>query len=52
MVNRRIRDLRRLLEQDETAIRPAQIRLRTLDDLYRYTEQAGIAAPAEAKSAC
>ena len=51
-INRRLRDVRRLLEQDGTALEPAENRLRTLDDLYRYAEQAEITAPAEIKQAC
>jgi hypothetical protein len=51
-INRRLRDLRQLLEQDGTTLQPAQTRLLTLDDLHHYTEQAGIATPQEIKSAC
>lgn len=51
-VNRRLRDLRRLLEQDGTTLRPAETRLRTLDDLHRHAEQAGITTPTEIKTAC
>ena len=51
-VNRRIRDLRQLLEQDGTVIQPAQTRLQTLDDLHEYTRREGITHPAEIKPAC
>jgi hypothetical protein len=51
-VNHRIRDLRRLLEQDGTTLQPAQTRLRTLDDLYRYAEHTGVINPEEIKPAC
>jgi transposase len=51
-VNRRIRDLRRLLEQDGTTLQPAQIQLHTLDNLYRYAEQTGIINPGKIKQAC
>lgn len=50
-VNRRLRDLRRLLEQDGTTIRPAEARLRTLDDFHRYTNRKGLTRPDEIKSA-
>jgi transposase len=51
-INRRLRDVRRLLEHDGTALQPAETRLRTLDDLHRYAEQAGITTPTEIKPAC
>lgn len=51
-INRRLRDVRRLLKQDGTALEPAENRLRTLDDLYRYAEQTGITTPTEIKQAC
>jgi hypothetical protein len=50
-VNRRLRDVRRLLEHDGTTIRPAPTRLRTLDDLYTYASQQGITHPDEIEPA-
>jgi hypothetical protein len=50
-VNRRIRDLRQLLNQDRTAIQPAQTRLQTLDDLHEYASREGIAHPTKIKTA-
>jgi Rhodopirellula transposase DDE domain len=51
-VNRRLRDVRRLLEQDQTTLQPARTKLLNLDDLHRYAEQTGIANPTEIKPAC
>ena len=50
-INRRLRDVRRLLEQDATALEPAENPLRTLDELHRYAEQNGITTPTEIKHA-
>jgi hypothetical protein len=51
-VNRRLRDLRQLLEEDGTTIRPVRTRLRTLEDLHRYTDRKGITRHTEIKPAC
>ena len=51
-INRRIRDLRQLLDQAGHAIQPGPYRLATLDELYSLGVAEGIAIPAEIKTAC
>jgi len=51
-INRRLRDLRRLLEQDGTTLQPTHTRPHTLDEFHRYAEQNRITSPTEIKSAC
>ena len=51
-VNRRMRDLRQLLTEDGTTIPPARTRLRTLEDLHRYTDRKGMIRHTEIKPAC
>ncbi len=50
-VNRRIRKVRQLLDQDGTTIDPAPTRLHHLDDLHHYTQQSGTTRPNEIKPA-
>jgi hypothetical protein len=51
-INRRIRDIRKLLEQTGYAIQPGPHRLANLDDLYRLAAAEGIAIPSGIKTAC
>jgi transposase len=51
-VNKRIRDIRQLLEQAGYDIQPGPHRLASLDDLYRLAIAAGIVIPPEIKTAC
>ncbi len=51
-INKRIRDIRRLLDQAGYAIQPSPHRLASLDDLYNYAIAAGIVIPSETKTAC
>jgi transposase len=51
-INRRIRDIRQLLDQAGYAIQPAPHQLASLDDLYRLAATAGIVIPPEIKAAC
>jgi hypothetical protein len=51
-VNKRIRDIRQLLEQAGYDIQPSPHRLASLDDLYRLAIAAGIIIPPEIKTAC
>ncbi|HEV3295824.1 MAG TPA: ISAzo13 family transposase [Streptosporangiaceae bacterium] len=51
-INRRIRDIRKLLEQTRYAIQPGPHRLANLDDLYRLAAAEGIAIPSGIKTAC
>ena len=51
-INRRIRDLRQLLDQAGHAIQPGPHRLASLDELYSLGIAEGIALPAEIKTAC
>lgn len=51
-INKRIRDVRQLLEQAGHAIQPGPHRLASLDDLYRLAITAGIMIPSETKTAC
>lgn len=50
-VNRRIRDIRQLLDAAGYIIPPAGIRLATLDDLHRLASTAGITHPSRSKKA-
>jgi hypothetical protein len=50
--HRHIHNLRPLLAQDDSVLEPPQMRLRTLDDLYRYANQTGITLPNMIKPAC
>jgi transposase len=51
-INKRIRDIRQLLDQAEHAIQPGPHRLASLDDLYRLAAAEGIDIPSEIKTAC
>jgi hypothetical protein len=51
-VNRRIRDVRQLLNTAGHAITPIDQPIATLDDLYTFAEAAEINRPAEIKTAC
>ena len=51
-INRRIRDIRKLLDQAGYPIQPGPHRPANLDDLYRLAAAAGIAIPSETKTAC
>ncbi|HEX5298440.1 MAG TPA: ISAzo13 family transposase [Streptosporangiaceae bacterium] len=51
-INRRIREIRQLLEQAGHTIQPGPHRLARLDDLYRLAIAAGIVIPPETKTAC
>ena len=51
-INRRIRELRQLLDQAGHAIQPGPRRLASLDELYSLGVAEGIAIPAEIKTAC
>jgi len=51
-INRRIRDIRQLLDQAGYAIQPAPHQLASLNDLYRLAATAGIVIPPEIKAAC
>ena len=51
-INKRIRDVRQLLQQAGYAIQPGPHRLTSLDDLYRLAAAEGILIPAAAKAAC
>ena len=51
-INRRIRELRQLLDQARHAIQPGPHRLASLDELYSLGVAEGIAIPAEIKTAC
>ena len=51
-VNRRIRDIRQLLDQAGYAIQPGPHRLANLDDLSSLAAAEAILAPAEIKAAC
>ncbi|MFB7508385.1 ISAzo13 family transposase [Streptomyces broussonetiae] len=50
-INRRIRDIRQLLDAAGHTVHPADQHLATLDDLHRLASAAGITAPAEIKTA-
>jgi Rhodopirellula transposase DDE domain len=51
-INRRIRELRQLLDQAGHAIQPGPHRLASLDELYSLGVAEGVAIPAEIKTAC
>ena len=51
-INKRIRDIRQLLEQAGYNIQPGPRRLASLDDLYGLAIAAGIVIPSEIKTAC
>jgi transposase len=51
-VNKRIRDMRQLLDQAGHAIQPGPHRLASLDDLYLLARSTGIAIQPEIKTAC
>jgi len=51
-INKRIRDIRQLLEQAGYTIQPSPRQLTSLDDLYRHAITAGIVIPSETKTAC
>jgi hypothetical protein len=51
-INRRIRDVRQLLDQAGHAIQPGPHRLANLDDLYGLAGAAGLSPPSEIKAAC
>jgi transposase len=51
-INRRIRDIRQLLDQAGCTIQPAPHRLASLDDLYTLAAEADIAIPSQIKTAC
>ena len=50
--NRRIREIRQLLEQAGHAIRPGPYRLACLDDLYGLATAEGITVASEIRTAC
>ena len=51
-INKRIRDIRQLLNQAGHAIQPGPHRLTSLDDLYNLAAAEGITLPPEIKTAC
>jgi hypothetical protein len=51
-VNKRIRDIRQLLDQTGHPIQPGPHRLASLDDLYKLARSTGIAIQPEIKTAC
>ncbi|MBO0809904.1 MAG: ISAzo13 family transposase [Actinobacteria bacterium] len=51
-INKRIRDIRQLLDQAGYTIQPGQYRLTSLDDLYKLAASEGLAIPSEIKTAC
>ena len=51
-INRRIREIRQLLDQAEHAVQPGPHRLASLHDLYRLAATEGIDIPPEIKTAC
>jgi Rhodopirellula transposase DDE domain len=51
-INKRIRDIRQLLDQAGHTIHPGPHRLASLDDLYNLATAAEIALPPEIKTAC
>jgi transposase len=51
-INKRIRDVRQLLDQAGQVIQPGPHRLTHLDDLYKLAASEGIAIPPEIKTAC
>jgi hypothetical protein len=51
-INKRIRDIRQLLEQAGYTIQPGPHRLASLEDLSNLAAAEGIMAPTEIKTAC
>ena len=51
-INKRIRDIRQLLEQPEYAIQPGPHQLASRDDLYTLATAAGIVIRPDIKTAC
>ena len=51
-INKRIRDVRQLLDQAGHTIQPAPHRLASLDDLYSLATAADITLPSKTKTAC
>jgi hypothetical protein len=51
-INKRIRDIRQLIDQAGYAIEPGSHRLNSLDNLYRFAVAADIVIPSEIKAAC
>jgi hypothetical protein len=51
-INKRIRDIRQLLDQAGHTIQPGPHHLTSLDDLYRLAGTVGIGTPLEIKAAC
>jgi hypothetical protein len=51
-INKRIRDIRQLLDQPGHAIQPGPHQLVSLDDLYSLATAAEITVPPEIKTAC
>ena len=51
-INKRIRDIRQLLDQAGHAIQPGPHRLASLDDLYSLAAAGGTTVPPEIKTAC
>jgi DNA-directed RNA polymerase specialized sigma24 family protein len=51
-INKRIRDIRQLLDQARYAIEPSSHHLTSLDDLYQLSVAADIVIPSEIKAAC
>jgi hypothetical protein len=51
-INKRIRDIRELLDQASHTIQPGPYRLARLDDLYNLATAAEITVPPEIKTAC
>jgi Rhodopirellula transposase DDE domain len=51
-VNKRIRDIRQLLDQAGHTIQPGPHRLASLDDLYNLARSAGVTIQPEIKAAC
>jgi hypothetical protein len=51
-INKRIRDIRQLLDQAGYAIEPGRHRLTSMDDLYRFAVAADVVTPPKIKAAC
>ena len=51
-INRRIREIRQLLEQAGHTIQPGPHRLASLDDLYSLANAEGIVIPSQINTAC
>jgi hypothetical protein len=51
-INRRIRDIRQLLDQAGHLIQPGPHRLASLDDLISFASAQGITTPPEIRAAC